>query len=198
MTQVDQIAHKRTKTPFRLVPLAFVAEMAHVMAAGLKVPGRYVDSWKQLDPAELPMYLEGIQRHLQAEEEAGPLAIDPDTNKPHLVHIACGAMIAWWLARSLRGVQGAECTPVFKVAVDPDALPVGWGWDAACIGSRLYRCASERAASIYIGCAYAVDGDRVGEGGAWCLYGYDDNRRVARRTGGKRALLAAARERYGV
>lgn len=105
MTAADQNAHKRTKTRFELVPLGFVAAMARVMASGLKLPGRYVDSWKRLDPADLPLYRASILRHLQAEEEAGPLAIDPESNEPHLVHVACGAMISWWLARKARGVM---------------------------------------------------------------------------------------------
>jgi hypothetical protein len=171
MTQVDQIAHKRTKTPFRLVPLAFVAEMAHVMAAGLKVPGRYVDSWKQLDPAELPMYLEGIQRHLQAEEEAGPLAIDPDTNKPHLVHIACGAMIAWWLARKARGMVGAECAAVAEAdtkPADPRGLGAEWALDERSSFAECWRHPSSATiARVVAGSPwYAWDrrGSRVASG----------------------------------
>jgi hypothetical protein len=105
MTQrPDQNAHKRGKTRFELIPLAFVREMADVMAAGLRETGRWVDSWKELDPVELPHYRAAILRHLE-EVEKDPRAIDAKSGKSHWVHIATSAMIAWWLSWMVRVVK---------------------------------------------------------------------------------------------
>lgn len=91
----DQNAAKHAKTPFHLVPLSFVASMARVMEAGLDRPGRYPDCWKELDSAQAAReYHSAALRHLQHEQDAGPLALDKDDNQPALVHAACCHMIA--------------------------------------------------------------------------------------------------------
>ncbi len=104
----DQNADKEPKVPFELIPLGFVAGMARVMEAGLiGRPGRYPDCWKELDSAKaVRTYHGAIMRHLAAEQEHGPWALDPLDGHPHLLHVATSAMIALFHADRLKREKG--------------------------------------------------------------------------------------------
>ena len=103
----DQNAAKEHKVPFELIPLGFVAGMARVMEAGLKMPGRYPDCWKELDSAKaVRTYHGAIMRHLAAEQERGPWALDPLDGHPHLLHVATSAMIELFHADKLKREKG--------------------------------------------------------------------------------------------
>lgn len=93
----DQNAEKLTKTPFRYVPLWFVAELAWVMWHGAQKAGRSLDCWKELEKDRVLLdYPEAAMRHLQAIQEQGLGARDAESGRLHAVHVAgCAIIMAW-------------------------------------------------------------------------------------------------------
>jgi hypothetical protein len=77
-----------TKAPLRLVPPALTIGVAPVMALGAKKYGPY--NWR-LYPVKLSVYLEAIERHLLAVMDGQ--WVDPESDQPHVAHIAAGAGI---------------------------------------------------------------------------------------------------------
>jgi hypothetical protein len=78
------------KAPLRLVPPALVIGAAPVMALGASKYGPY--NWREY-PVKLSVYLEAIDRHLQAAKDGEWL--DPESGQPHIFHIAsCVGIIA--------------------------------------------------------------------------------------------------------
>lgn len=75
----------KTKTQMSLVPLAFVAAMAEVLAKGIKGERRR-DDWKYLsfDPETTYSYEDALLRHLSNRD---------------FVAVAVNAMILWWHSR---------------------------------------------------------------------------------------------------
>ncbi len=83
-----------TKAPLRLVPPALVIETAKAMAEGARKYGPY--NWRTDNPVRMSIYLEALERHLQAFRDGENNAIDSGVS--HLSHMAaCLAIImdAW-------------------------------------------------------------------------------------------------------
>ncbi len=91
-----------TKTPFHLIPLDFIAAMAHTMKVGIN-DLRTCNDWMRLtwNDEVFDQYYSALLRHVRK-------ASDPETDlikaSRHWAAVACNAMILWYHSK-----KGSEC-----------------------------------------------------------------------------------------
>lgn len=86
---------KQSKTRWHLLDFNFVESMARVMTLPVE-SGKYnEDDWKALSSSKVKrVYFSALMRHLVASMRGE--VVDKDSGEPHLVCVACNAMILAW------------------------------------------------------------------------------------------------------